>query len=102
MELPFRVLLYRYLFFGWLFEDMTRQRNLFERAAAWRHNRDQSRWLPLYMKRYVVLGLLLGGMGLVVETMSPLLSAFFYVPGTMTVPMLAVAGVAWTGLQRLE
>lgn len=102
MELPFRVLLYRYLFFGWLFEDMTRQRNLFERAAAWRRNRDQSRWLPLYMRRYVVIGLVLSGLGFIVETMSPLLSAFFYVPGTMTVPMLAVAGVAWTGLQRVE
>jgi hypothetical protein len=81
---------------------MTRQRNLFERAAAWRHNRDQSRWLPLYMRRYVVLGLVLGGLGFIVETMSPILSAFFYVPGTMTVPMLAVAGVAWTGLQRVD
>jgi hypothetical protein len=102
MELPFRVLLYRYLFFGWLFEDMTRQRNLFERAAAWRHNQAQSRWLPLYMRRYVVIGLIFGGLGLIVETMSPMLSAFFYVPGTMTVPMFAVAGVAWTGLRRLE
>ena len=102
MELPFRVLLYRYLFFGWLFQDIGRQKNLFERAAAWRHNREQSRWLPLYMLRYTVLGLLLLGLGLLVESLSPVLSAFFYVPGTMTVPMLVVAGVAWTGLQILE
>jgi hypothetical protein len=102
METPFRVLLYRYWFFAWLFQDMTRQRNLFERSAAWRHNQVQSRWLPLYMLRYTVLGLLLLGLGLLVESLSPVLSAFFYVPGTMTVPMLAVAGVAWTGFRVLE
>jgi hypothetical protein len=99
MELPFRVLLYRYLFFAWLFKDMTRQRNLFERAAAWRHNQEQSRWLPLYIRRYAVLGGCLMGLGMLAETLSPVLSAFFYVPGTMAVPMMAVAGVAWTGLQ---
>lgn len=102
MELSFRILLYRYLFFGWLFQDMTRQRNLFERAAAWRHNQEQSRWLPLYIRRYAVLGGCLMGLGMLVETLSPVLSAFFYVPGTMTVPMMAVAGVAWTGLKVQE
>lgn len=102
MELPFRVLLYRYLFFAWLFRDMTRQKNLFERAAAWRHNQEQSRWLPTYMRRYAVLGGTLMGLGMVVEQLSPLLSACFYVPGTMTVPMMAVAFVAWTGLHVLE
>lgn len=98
MQLPFRVLLYRYLFFTWLFQDMGRARNLFERAAAWRHNQAQSRWLPLYMLRYLVSGISLIGLGALVETLSPLLSAFFYVPAALTVPMLAVAGVAWTGL----
>ena len=102
MDLPFRVLLYRYVFFAWLFKDMSHQRTLFERAAAWRHNREQSRWLPLYMLRYVVAGSILGALGFVAESLSPLLSALFFVPGSMTVPMLAVAGVAWTGLQVLE
>ena len=102
MQLPFCVLLYRYVFFAWLFQDMTRQRNPFERAAAWRHNREQSRWLPLYMVRYAVGGTLLLGLGFIAESLSPVLSAMFYVPGTMSVPMLAVAGVAWTGLRLLE
>jgi hypothetical protein len=102
MELPFRVLLYRYLFFGWLFRDMGRQKTLFERAAAWRHNREQSRWLPLYMLRYSVSGVLLLGLGAVAETLSPLLSTLFYVPATLAVPMFAVAGVAWTGLRMLD
>jgi hypothetical protein len=100
MELPLRVMLYRYLFFGWLFKDMLRQRTVFERAAAWRHNREQSHWLPLYMLRYVVSGAILCGLGVLTETLSPLVAALFYVPGTMALPMLAVAGVAWTGLRR--
>ncbi|MBL8350283.1 MAG: hypothetical protein JNL87_08190 [Burkholderiaceae bacterium] len=102
MELPFRVLLYRYLFFGWLFKDIGRQKSLFERAAAWRHNREQSRWLPLYMLRYVVSSAILFAMGLVAESLSPPLSALFYVPCTMALPLLAVAAVAWTGLQVLK
>jgi len=102
MDIPFRVLLYRYVFFAWLFKDMSRQCTLFERAAAWRHNREQSRWLPLYMLRYVVAGLILGALGFVAESLSPVLSAIFFVPGSMTVPMFAVAGVAWTGLRVLD
>jgi hypothetical protein len=102
MDLPFRVLLYRYVFFAWLFKDISRQRTLFERAAAWRHNREQSRWLPVYMLRYAVCGAGLIGLGFVVESLSPVLSAFFYVPGAVTVPMFAVVGVAWTGLRALE
>jgi hypothetical protein len=102
MELPFRVLLYRYLFFTWLFKDMTRQKNPFERAAAWRYNRERSHWLPLYMRRHIVLGCIFTALGLAAETLSPVLSAFFYVPGTLTVPMLAVAAVAWWGLRSLE
>jgi|GEM_PF-3317983 hypothetical protein len=41
-------------------------------------------------------------MGWVVESLSPVLSACSYVPGTMTMPMLVVTGVAWTGLQIPE
>jgi hypothetical protein len=72
---------------------------VFERAAALRYNREQSRWLPLYMLRYGVLGPCLFAASLLVESLSPVLSAFFYVPGTMTVPMLAVAGVCWMALR---
>jgi hypothetical protein len=99
MELPFRVLLFRYLFFTWLFRDMRRHMSLLERAAAWRHNQEQSRWLPLYMLRYVVLGFSLAALGQAAQALSPILSAFFFVPSILTVPMLAVAGVCWSALQ---
>jgi len=102
MEIPFRVLLYRYVFFAWLFQDMSRPRSLLERAAVWRYNQEQSRWLPLYMLRYIVMGFSLAGLGAVAESLSPVLSVMFWVPSTMTVPMFAVAGVAWTGLHVLK
>ncbi len=54
------------------------------------------------MLRYAVIGVSLGGLGFVVESWSVILSALFYVPSTMTVPMLAVTGMAWTGFRLME
>jgi hypothetical protein len=101
-ELDFRTLLYRYFFFGWLFKDVTRG-NLFERAAAWRHNREQAHWLPLYLRRWMWCGLFFYGLGGVVEVIleSPVLSMIFYVPSALSVPVAAVTVAAWVGLKAL-
>jgi hypothetical protein len=101
-SLAFRTLLYRYFFFGWLFRDVNRG-NLLERVAAWRHNQRQAHWLLTYMKRWLVCGAMLYAIGSVVELVlqSPFLSAFFYVPGAISVPVNAVIGVAWLGLKAL-
>lgn len=98
----FRTLLYRYFFFSWLFKDATRG-NLLERAAAWRHNQAQAHWLPTYMRRWLWSGALLYGMGSVAELMlnAPALSAFFYVPGALSLPINAVIGAVWLGLKAL-
>ena len=95
-------LLYRYFFFGWLFRDANRG-NALERAAAWRHNKAQARWLPTYMRRWVVCGVLLYALGGFFELVlgAPLLSALFYVPSAMSLPINAVAAVAWMGLKLL-
>ena len=98
MKLPFHVLLYRYFFFAWLFMDVN-QCDLFARAAAWHHNKGQARWLPRYIKRYLVSGALLFATGWLIEHASPLVSAFFYVPSVMSLPLATVAGVAWIGFQ---
>lgn len=50
----FPVLLARYLCWGWLFRDLSRG-SLWERAAAWRHNRERAAWLPTYLRRYAVI-----------------------------------------------
>lgn len=101
--MAFRTLLYRYFFFGWLFRDVTRG-SLFERAAAWRHNREQAHWLPTYMRRWLMVGLMLCSAGAFVELVfsAPILSAFLYVPGALSVPMNAVIVVAWAGLKALS
>jgi len=99
----FRTLLYRYFFFAWLFKDASRG-NLFERAAAWRHNQQQARWLPTYMRRWLGFGLMLFGLGSLIELTlnAPTLSVFFYVPGALSVPVNAVIGAAWVGLKALR
>lgn len=101
-DLAFRTLLYRYFFFGWLFKDVSRG-NVFERAAAWRYNQEQARWLFTYMRRWLWCGAVLYGLGNVAELMllSPGLSAFFYVPGALSVPVNAVIGAMWLGLKTL-
>jgi hypothetical protein len=100
-EMRFRTLLYRYLFHDWLFKDASRG-NLYERTAALRHNRTQARWLPLYMRRWSVIGLGALGIAAFVELVlqCPLLSAFFYVPCAVCVPYNTVLAVGWAFLTR--
>jgi hypothetical protein len=101
-QMAFRTLLYRYFFFGWLFRDVNRG-TLLERAAAWRHNQSQARWLVTYMRRWLIFGGLLYGLGWVVELVlqAPAASALFYIPGALSVPVNAVIGAAWLGLKAL-
>ena len=100
--MSFRTLLYRYFFFGWLFRDAS-SGSRFERAAAWRHNQAQARWLPTYMRRWLVVGLLLYGAGCFVEGVlgAPLASSLLYVPSALSLPVNAVIAVAWAGLKLL-
>ena len=51
-ELRFRTLLYRFMFFEWMFADVHAARNLYERHACLRHNRHMSRNLPVYLRRW--------------------------------------------------
>jgi hypothetical protein len=95
-ELPFHALLYRCFFYDFLFRDASRG-SAWERAAALRHNRQQARWLPTYMRRMTVLGLLMYGVATFIEVVlqSPGVSAVFYVSTVMTVPYDVVTGVCW-------
>lgn len=93
-------LLYRYFFFGWLFKDVNRG-NLLERAAAWRHNQAQARWLPTYMRRWTWCGVALYLLGGLVEyaASAPGASVVFYVPSALTMPVNAVLLASWIGLK---
>lgn len=94
-----RSLLYKYFFYDWLFHDASRG-NHFEQAAAFRHNREQARWLPKYMWRWLILGGLLFCVAAFCETVlnAPQLSAVFYVPSAITMPVNAITAVCWLGL----
>lgn len=98
----FRQLLYRYWFFGWLFRDVNRA-SLLERAAAWRHNQRQARWLPTYLKRWAVLTLLSYGLAALIEhgVGAPVLSAVFYVQAALGVTFNVVTSVMLLGLKML-
>ena len=98
--MSFGTLLYRYFFFGWLFKDVNRG-NLLQRAAAWRHNREQARWLPTYMRRWFWIGVAFFGLGGFVEALLllPGISVLFYVPSALSVPINAVIIAAWVGLR---
>jgi hypothetical protein len=99
-DLAFRTLLYRYFFFGWLFKDASRG-NVLERAAALRYNREHAHWLLIYLRRWLGCGLVLYGLGGVLEwgLNAPALSVVFYIPGALSVPVNAVIGAAWLGLK---
>ena len=96
----FRSLLYRYLFHEWLFRDVSRG-NTWVRSAAWRHNREQARWLPTYMRRWGFITVSLFGLAAFVEAVLrlPVLSACFYVPSVLAVARNAVTAVCWIFLR---
>ena len=89
-------LLYRFFFYGWLFRDASRG-SMWERSAAWNHNREQCRWLPTYLRRWGAITVLLFSVGALCEaTLSGHIAAIcFNVFGVLTVPFHAVTAVSW-------
>ena len=103
MDAPtFVQLLYRYWFYGWMFRDVNRG-TLFERAAARRHNQTRSRWLPTYLLRWTVLGVLSFAVGWALEqhVCAPAALVFFCTCA-LSVPINAVTLAAWIGLTVTE
>jgi hypothetical protein len=101
--LKFQTLLYRYFFFGWLFEDVCHG-DLYQRSAAWKHNTHQSRWLPTYMRRWIFVSLLMYTLGSVCEIFlkAPVLSACFFVPMAVSATINTVIGAMMIGFKILS
>lgn len=95
-----RVSVYRYFFYGWLFRDADHGSGL-ERATALRHNRDQARWLPLYMLRWCVSGVLLAVVEQGAERTlnSPVVAAALLVALVFVVLYLLITVICWLFLQ---
>jgi hypothetical protein len=100
--LPFRKLLYRYWFFGWLFADVNRP-DVFERSSAWRHNREQARWLPTYLRRWAMLTVISYLIGVLLEhgMGAPAASAVLYTQAIMGVVFNTLTSVILLGLKVL-
>jgi len=96
-QLAFRTLLYRFMFFDWLFKDVNAARNVFERHAAVRHNKSMSRYLPLYFRRWTVMATLDFGLGFVFERMlqATVVSAYFFTWSCVTIAGMVVIAAAW-------
>jgi hypothetical protein len=74
------------LFYGWLFRDADAGTHL-ERASALRHNREQSRWLPVYLLRWSVIGGVLIGL----ETQARALNALTVLSAALALALIYVA-----------
>jgi hypothetical protein len=93
-------LFYRFFFYGWLFRDASKG-TLLERAAAWSHNKEQSKWLPTYLRRWLLMGGMLVALGGFCENAlaSPVLTAACCVLATVTVAYDVVTAAAWALLR---
>jgi hypothetical protein len=102
--LRLRTLLYRFVFFDWLFDDMRGARTRLEHHAAAQHNRRMGRYLPRYLRRWICFTLLGFALGCLVEQAlaSSLLSAWFFTWACITATGSVVIGVAWLFLQRAQ
>ena len=88
-------MLYRYWFFGWLFQDASRG-GLVERAAALRHNRENAVWLPLYMRRWAKLCVFLYLLGFALELAGfTIASSLPFSMACVAVAVLGVASASW-------
>ena len=99
-EIPFRTLLYRFMFFEWMFADISAARNLFERHAAVQHNRHMCRYLPVYLRRWSVLTACDFGLGMLAERalQASLVSAWFFTWSCVSLTGMVVISVAWVFL----
>jgi hypothetical protein len=95
-----RVRLYRYFFYAWLFRDADLG-NTWERSAALRHNREQARWLPTYLFRWLVGGTVLITLEQISESISgdSAVSALLAVMVICVVMFHLVTGILWAFLQ---
>jgi hypothetical protein len=96
-ETSFWRLLYRFLFFDWLFADVSAARNRFERHAAHQHNRRMCRYLPVYLRRWSFLAVFDYALGMLFERtlQAGLLSAWFFTWSCVTVTGMVVITVVW-------
>ena len=91
---------YRYFFYDWLFRDAGSGSDR-EQALALRHNRDQAKWLPVYIWRWVVGGAVILALEALSEHVlgNAVLSAALLVVLVLVVVFLFVSVICWVFLR---
>ncbi|QNA89175.1 hypothetical protein G4G28_13150 [Massilia sp. Dwa41.01b] len=102
--LSLRTLVYRFLFFDWLFADVGRARTPLERHAALQHNRRMGLYLPIYLRRWSFLTVFDFALGCLAERalQATLLSAWFFTWTCITATGAVVITVAWVFLTQVR
>jgi hypothetical protein len=99
-DMPFWRLLYRFLFFDWLFADVSAARDRIERHAARQHNQRMCRYLPIYLRRWSFLTAFDFMLGCLFERtlQAQLLSAWFFTWSCVSLAGVVLITVAWAFL----
>lgn len=100
LDLPFRTLLYRYFFFGWLFRDASAG-SFLERAAALQFNREMRIYLPIYLRRWLGLMVLSYALGILAESSlaEGVAAALCYGMTTVSLGIAATIARSWLVLK---
>ncbi|MDH4395167.1 MAG: hypothetical protein QE278_05790 [Limnobacter sp.] len=92
---------FRYFAFQWMFRDVN-AKELFQRAAAVRHNLAHRHYLLVYLRRWVFVTLSSFAMGALLEHHGFIACVFFYTVASLSACSLSKILAAWILMGRLE
>jgi len=99
MSHPQHSVLFRYFFFQWMFRDVN-AREVFQRAAAVRHNQAQRPYLLVYLRRWAFLTVFAFATGALLEHWGTMACVFFYTVSAISSCTLSKIGAAWLLMGR--
>jgi hypothetical protein len=93
----FSTLLYRFLFFDWLFRDISAATTVLEKRLAWQHNRRMRIHLPTYLRRWSVITAIDFALGCLFEHIlqAGMVAAWFFTWSCISVTGMALIAVIW-------
>lgn len=97
--------LWRYLTFVWLFDEVPPRAGLEQKAAIVRRNRERGlRYLPVYILRYARMLVLFAASGTATEALAspqlaPFVSGTFFTLSTVVLIALMLAGVGFAAMR---
>lgn len=100
-DTSFLYLLYLYIWPFWMFMDVNKS-SLFERAAAWRHNKSKLVYLPGYMIKWSILSSFLMGLIYLFDHHSNILAAGFGVLFTLSVIVLVCIFISYIFINKWD